>query len=605
MPYPTVRVQIAWTAPPDAGSPTWTDITSTVRSCSVNRGRSSDFENFDTGTAQIVLDNRNRAYDPFNTAGPNYANLTPRKQIRIQATTNGSTYVDVFRGFVAGWPVTWTAAGYDSTVTVDCFDALGLIAANQLPATWVQQLRSGYGYYAWFPFDDQPNSTTARNANSVNTTAVLSGTGGLQRADTLAPGYPWDAKRPTATMNLVGSLAFTAVGSVVQTAVGAFIALVNPRPSSDETLFALGRFQVVNTATGLVVRVQEAGNTFSYNLGTTFQTFEPFQIRMVNASGTSGLYCVQINGQPVTIPAATTSAGGAGYGGQVTTNVIIQDLWALGLDAPVASVAAYEAGALIDYGYAIANYRETTAARATLIATQASDRSWNISTTTSGFAGQLNLGGNVLTEIQKVSDTEGGEVFVDKSGTIQVVERSYAASRTASTRTPVSFTDSGAGLSYGPTMEIRYDADTVRNSIVLGYSDGASVTVSNTTSINTIGTAEVSLDTYSANLDDATSLATFYLNTGAPLKPQVSALDVSTNQSLTDWASILGLELLDGIKVTRTPSTGSAFVQTMNLNRITHEITPDRWSTTLLGSARYAGWFVCDYSNLDGPDVLT
>ena len=606
MAYPTLKVEIAWTGTIDAGYPTWTDITTYVRSCQITRGRTDDFQNFDTGTAQLVLDNRTRYFDPFYTAGPNYANLVPRKQIRITADPGtGAGYLPIFRGYVAGWPVTWSNAGYDSTVSIDCFDALGLLAAEQLPPDWIGYLRAQYGYYAYYPFDDQPGSLTARSANASNTAATLTGTSGLARFDTLAPGYPWDAKRPTATMTATVQPAFTAIGTVVQYAAGAFISLVNPRPTSDETLWSLGRFQVVNTSTGLVVRAQEAGNTYSYNLGSTYQNFTPFHLILVAASGTAGLYAAYINGVRVTLPAATTSAGGSGYGVSATANVIIQDLFGWGLEAPVLAVSVYDTFAAVNYGYAIANYRETTAAAATRVLSIPSPPLpfTSITSTPEGMTGEMNLGGPLLSVLQKIADTEGGEVFVTKDGTVTFTNRSYAAAQGANP-SPLSFTDTGAGLSYRGDMEIRYDADSIRNAVVLSYSGGASYSLTNASSVSSYGVAEQSVDTFAGNLDDAASLAYWYVQTGGVLKPQVSALDVSSNTSNSSWASILGLELMDAIQVTRTPSLGSAFVQKMNVNRIVHDITPDRWRTTLLGSARYTGWFILDVSLLDGPDVL-
>ena len=134
-PFPVAGVFIAWNDGPYVANPAWTEITTLVREISIRRGRSDDFEQFDTGTAQLVLDNRARTFDPFYTSGANYLKLTPRRQIRIVGQIGGSTY-EVFRGYVAGWPVTWSDAGYDSTVTIQAFDALGLMANEVLPTDW-------------------------------------------------------------------------------------------------------------------------------------------------------------------------------------------------------------------------------------------------------------------------------------------------------------------------------------------------------------------------------------------------------------------------------------------------------------------------------------
>ncbi len=123
MAYPVAVVEIAFDDGPYVVSPTWTDVTAYVRGLSTSRGVPDDWTLTADGSAQVVLSNRDRRFDPFYTAGPYYGKLLPRRQIRIRATYGGSTY-DVFRGFISNWPPQWTDAGYDSTVTLNCFDAL-------------------------------------------------------------------------------------------------------------------------------------------------------------------------------------------------------------------------------------------------------------------------------------------------------------------------------------------------------------------------------------------------------------------------------------------------------------------------------------------------
>ena len=134
MPFPVAIVEIAFDDGPYVASPTWTNVTSYVREMSTDRGRSDDWGSFE-GSAEVVLSNLDRRFDPFNASGPYYGKLTPRRQIRITATFGGTTY-PVFRGYVNGWPPVWTNAGYDSTVTLSCMDALGFLASETLPADW-------------------------------------------------------------------------------------------------------------------------------------------------------------------------------------------------------------------------------------------------------------------------------------------------------------------------------------------------------------------------------------------------------------------------------------------------------------------------------------
>jgi hypothetical protein len=105
------------------------DISSSVRSVSTSRGRRRALERFGTGTATITLDNRDRAFDPTNTASPYYnatvgvTGVVPSIPVVIRATWNGVTY-PIFRGFIDSWAFNYSDAGIgDATATISCSDA--------------------------------------------------------------------------------------------------------------------------------------------------------------------------------------------------------------------------------------------------------------------------------------------------------------------------------------------------------------------------------------------------------------------------------------------------------------------------------------------------
>jgi len=105
------------------------DISTSVRSVSTNRGRRRALERFGTGTATITLDNRDRSFDPTNTASPYYnatvgvTGVVPSIPVVIRATWNGVTY-SIFRGFIDSWTFDYADAGIgDATATISCSDA--------------------------------------------------------------------------------------------------------------------------------------------------------------------------------------------------------------------------------------------------------------------------------------------------------------------------------------------------------------------------------------------------------------------------------------------------------------------------------------------------
>jgi len=104
------------------------DVTNTVRQVSVKRGRNRQLEKFTAGNANIVLDNRNRIYDPLNAASPYFGSIVPQKQVVI---TNKDRVI--YTGLVADWNFDYSISG-DSTAQVSCVDALTLLVDPLLTA---------------------------------------------------------------------------------------------------------------------------------------------------------------------------------------------------------------------------------------------------------------------------------------------------------------------------------------------------------------------------------------------------------------------------------------------------------------------------------------
>lgn len=112
-----------------------TDVTSVVRQVTIRRGRSRQLEKFTAATAEVVLDNRNRAFDPLYTSSPYYGNIGPRKALRI--TSNGQP---IYRGNVEDWDFNYSAGG-DATATVKGVDGFAILARAVMAAgTMTSQL---------------------------------------------------------------------------------------------------------------------------------------------------------------------------------------------------------------------------------------------------------------------------------------------------------------------------------------------------------------------------------------------------------------------------------------------------------------------------------
>ena len=104
------------------------DISPYVRSFTTDRGRRRSLDRFGAGTATVVLDNRDRRFDPTNFSSE-YANsilgitgVTPMRPVIINATWSGTSY-PIFRGFIDSWSFDYDQSISDATA----FDSLNAI----------------------------------------------------------------------------------------------------------------------------------------------------------------------------------------------------------------------------------------------------------------------------------------------------------------------------------------------------------------------------------------------------------------------------------------------------------------------------------------------
>lgn len=119
--------------------PTWTRLDdpagyNLVTRWTVDRGRDSEFDRVNTGTATISLIDTHGVVDPTNTGGPFFGKLDPMKQAAIAVRNPvAGTWTTIFRGFVSEWLYDWDVDEPNVLrVTLELADAFDLIAALEL-----------------------------------------------------------------------------------------------------------------------------------------------------------------------------------------------------------------------------------------------------------------------------------------------------------------------------------------------------------------------------------------------------------------------------------------------------------------------------------------
>lgn len=610
MGFPTTQVYIAFNDGPYVASPTWTEVTTYVRQINTQRGRQNELSDFESGNATVVLDNRSRIFDPFFTTGTYYGKLLPRRQIKIEATISSVVY-PVFRGFVEGWPVSITDAGYDTTVTVQCFDALGLLADEEMPDDVSSAFIVALAPRHYWPLDDPIDpqnfiTNTMADLGSVplplatSDTTLLTGNGlGL------APALPNTCNSTFDSSTATPATGWKVTGSTVL--------------AGDST--SVFWFQLPTVTAEITVMIYAAGtsNFVFYNPATP-----QFRVVCFNPSQ------FVVHTIPTTID--TTQAHHLGI---VTTSTGAMTRFVLdGIEQAFTSVtsifatgsfaeeyALQEAGRKQQWGIftsqlSLANiqsiYRlgrglltEGTVARFNRVIAYTPFPSALTSTPSTTYAAtlsEISTGGPPVTEeLQTISNSEGGNIFVSRNGTLTLTSRKAIFQGTSIT-SQASF--GGAGITIGTELAYRLDAKNLRNTLAVGYSGDGSVEVSNSASVTAYGTAGGSWSTQLSSVTDAEALGDLLVGYSATPAVVIDPIQVNVSASDASWTTILGLELLNRITLNIVQQVGSTITMSQILQSIEHTITPDRWITTINGSVRFTNPFIVGTSLIGGTDLI-
>ncbi len=605
MAYPIVKVEIAFTSGPYVASPTWTDVTTYVREISVRRGRSDEFQDFDAGTASLTLDNRTRIFDPTLTTGTYYGNLLPRRQIKITATNNGTVY-PVYRGYITGWPMSITDAGFDSTVTLECYDALGLLANEELPDdladSYIRSLNPRHYWPLTDPIDPL-NYTTQRLQDYGNSPQTLAAAAGLRTSNAagLAIGLADTSCNLSETEFIEGWYFSTPKMAATSTTMAQWVEFGSGDANFIFTIYGLSHeVEVAFDKQNNKMLVYSYDGTFQYNYQATVypDVNQPHHIA-VNTFSNAGLLNFYLDGieetmtqtASVAFPASPVEKFGTTPGRHqqaILTNsslsaTQIKNIYSLSLGYITESSGA-RFDRLIGYTSFPASL---TAKSANLVATVT----------------EISDGGpSVTSELQLLSDSEGGNVYVSKSGIVTLTARlDYAKGRSA---TPQATFGSG-GIGIGTNIDYHLTAENLRNELSVGFSGNGSIDVKDAASVAAIGTCGGSWPTQLSTQSDALALGTLLLGFTSTPKLIISPYEVNVEASTASWDAVLSLELLDRVVLNIPQKTGANTTAVQLLQSIEHRITPSQWSTTVNGSVRYTNIFIIGTSLIGGTDLLS
>ena len=605
MAWPTPKVSIAFDDGPYVASPVWTDITSYVYSADVSRGRSDDYSQF-IGTAQVVLDNNSRLFDPFYTSGTYYGKLLPRRQIKIEGVSNSVTYA-VFRGFVDGFPAAWDQAGKFATTTLSCFDGLSLLSQELLPDYVYDYTKSLSPTNYWRCNDGQASTT------------ITDAVAGFTQSLNTNPVYTQINYQPGVQISQSFATQSIQIASVYNTTN-------NSRAATTGDCSISGWFQPL---TALAV-----SSTFFLQSGTTGDTLfkvdysaatNLIQARIFTSTGFSNRFSTltygATNSPPLFITATYTKSTmavalyingvaqtGASASGVSTDTTPIYSYGTQNIQTQELSIipsALSAAQALALYNINSNNVSETSAARMTrLLGYTSWDASLKSITSTpvATVAALSPPNSNLVAEMQTVNNSEDGDLFVTRAGVIKFTDRNYVYTNTSSNTSQATF--ASGSIPFQPSVQINYDAAAIRNDITVTFTGGGQTSTTNTASVTAYGTNAMNTGTQLSTQAQAVTLAAYQATVNGQLLTNISPVSVGVTAVTADWTTLLQLELLDRYTLTVQPPTGNSISQAELINRIEHRIVPGQWQMTVDGSARYASWFIVNKSSLNGTDLL-
>jgi hypothetical protein len=165
MTLPDVVAQAAFPNKPldtDANA-VWTDLV--FRRLSISRGRSREVDTFDPGTLQIILDNRDRRYEPEYVSGAYHPNIKPNRRVRVRATISAQTF-DLINAYADSWDQNY-GNPLDATCVLSATDGFKLLNAIELPAAWDKAL-AAIPPDTRYRMDEQSGTTMLDSVGAAN-----------------------------------------------------------------------------------------------------------------------------------------------------------------------------------------------------------------------------------------------------------------------------------------------------------------------------------------------------------------------------------------------------------------------------------------------------
>lgn len=601
-PFLAIEMSLA-TAPGD--TPVWVDYSADERSFSITRGKQNELDEYQAGTCTVVLDNRARQYDPTVVA-----DVLPMRRLRLRATFEGVTY-PLFDGYIDSWDLEYQIPN-DATVVVSATDGFKVFAAAGLASSaYTAEVEADAPAHWW------------RLGEPVGSPAALDSVG---TADLDYVGPPTLGSAGLVAREAGSAVQFTSGAG--QYALGVFIdswpwttaGTIEVVWRPDNVVFGLGEIiqMIANPASAPDI----AGGSLAYSTSTgqfvwqvannTATAFTAFSNVVAFAAGTTHHVAATFEaGQPIKIyvDGVDVTMGSAG----IFAGSMADTAWLAAINGLVygpygspgvvgtAQMAAIYTSALSPERIAAHAAALTTPWRGDTaaarigrvldeIAWPAGKRELDTGLSTLQSA---TLADTALDQMQKVEQSEFGDLFMTADGNVRFV------GRTGIVNLPEQavFGDGAGELGYS-SLTFDYSDQLIRNDVTISRNEGVAQEYKDATSITAYLLHSYTRDGLihdndEFSLDAAEMLVNEYKDpllrvTGLTFKPDGDPTNL--------FPQAFGRELAEEITVKRRPpGGGAAIAQDVAIEGInlTHDssATP-QWSATWRLSPAFTGSFI-------------
>ena len=614
---------------------TYTDVSTAVRSVQIKRGRSSELDDFTTGNCQIILSNEDRTFDPENTAGAYYGELTPGRPIRVQATAPGGSAQTIFQGYVDQWDQQYTNPS-DAVAVVTASDAFKVLNLINLPSYWEYQVRED-GPTAWFRFDDgdaptQPFETiSGRSVGSWKTTAGAATTGASTGSLVANDSSVSAVLDGTDFIEIpIGFLPYTFVDYLAKT-VECWISTSTTtdgkygifyKPANEFTL-ALG--MVVTGGVGVIQGQIGSGGgvNLSYveTSAVTVNDGKPHHLVLRWDFNTSS-HQLWVDGVLATTTTTFTNTSqdelnivvGKPYTSSATaaynmTSYFVGTLDELTLYSTVALSSTQIAN---HYAIGKGTYLtgNTTTQRLDSLLAMADWMSdgETFSTATSTVQGIDTQNDTLLSALKECETADQGRLFCDRSGLVKFISHNEMAVNSTFNTSQRTFGDGPGELPY-LDLEFTYNDQLIYNRTIVARREGATAVVNDTTSQGQYFIRTDSLSGLINNTDEAMDdIARVRLATYKQPQLRIEQMRFSPRRLTSMYAATITDDIGTRITVKRRPQgVGSVISKELIVEGITHDIGISSWVTTYNLSPAPLSFLILDnlvYGVIDSTNVL-